>query len=132
MAAALLLTLCFGAPLRAQIPAEALGRLVGDDVAVKGAISFDVANGRSTALLASGSEVDVRTGNARIDLADGDTIAVCGPAHFTILKAGASITLALDYGEVHPQLTSSVPLTIYMPLIVATPVAWTGPASSAR
>ena len=123
--AALVAALCWGAPLRAQVAAApaAIGSLVGDDVAVKGAISFDVANGRSSALLASGSEITVRSGKARIDLDDGDTIAVCGPAHFSIIKAGGTFTLALDYGEVHPQLTSAVALTIYMPLIVATPVA---------
>jgi hypothetical protein len=113
------------APLRAQtapVPA-AIGSLVGDDVTVKNAISFDVASGRSSAQLTSGSEITVRSGKARIDLSDGDTIAICGPAHFSILEAGGTITLALDYGEVHPQLTSTTPLIIYMPLIVATPVA---------
>jgi len=114
-----------GGTLRAQTaPApETIGSLVGDEVTVKNAISFDVTNGRSSALLASGSEITVRSGKARIDLGDGDTIAVCGPAHFTIIKAGDTLTLALDYGEVHPQLNSATPLTIYMPLIVATPVA---------
>jgi hypothetical protein len=113
------------ASLRAQsapVPA-AIGNLVGDDATVKNAINFEVANGRSSAVLATGSEITVHSGKARIDLSDGDTIAVCGPAHFTILEAGGTITLALDYGEVHPQLTSTTPLTIYMPLIVATPIA---------
>jgi hypothetical protein len=124
-AAALLMALGASAPLRAQTaPApEAIGNLVGDDATVKNAINFEVANGRSSAVLASGSEITVRSGKARIDLSDGDTIAVCGPAHFTILEAGGTITLALDYGEVHAQLTSATPLTIYMPLIVATPIA---------
>ena len=123
--AALLATLGLSAPLRAQTsPApEAIGNLVGDDVTVKGAIRFGVENGRSSALLASGSEITVRSGKARIDLESGDMIAVCGPAHFTIIEAGGTFTLALDYGEVHPQLTSAISLTVYMPLIVATPVA---------
>jgi hypothetical protein len=114
-----------GSVLRAQAtPApETIGSLVGDEVTVKNAISFDVSNGHSSALLASGSEITVRSGKARIDLGDGDSIAVCGPAHFTIIKAGGTLTLALDYGEVHSQLNSTTPLTIYMPLIVATPVA---------
>jgi hypothetical protein len=96
---------------------------MGDDVSVKGAISFDVENGRSSALLASGSEITARSGKLRIDLDNGDVIAVCAPAHFSILKAGDTITIALDYGEVHPELSSAVALTIYTPLIVATPVA---------
>jgi hypothetical protein len=121
--AALFAALGGSAPLRAQMAPEAIGSLVGDDVTVKNAISVDLANGRSSAQLASGSEITVRSGKARIDLDDGGTIAVCGPAHLTLLKAGGTITLALDYGEVHPQLTSATPLIIYMPLIVATPVA---------
>jgi hypothetical protein len=121
--AALLATLGLSEPLRAQTAPEAIGNLVGDDVTVKGAVRFGVENGRSSALLASGSEITVRSGKARIDLASGDVIAVCGPAHFTIIEAGGTFTLALDYGEVHPQLTSAIPLTVYMPLIVATPVA---------
>lgn len=122
---ALLLALSLGLPLCAQTAAapEAIGTIVGDDVTVKGAISFDVVNGSSSALLASGSEIIVRSGKARIDLSDDESIAICGPAHLTIIKSGGTLTLALDYGEVHPQLTSALPLTIYMPLIVATPVA---------
>src|SRR5580700_10419327 len=106
-AAALVLSLGLCSPLRAQNGAapEAIGSIVGDDVTVKGAITFDVANGRSSALLASGSEITVRSGKARIDLSDEDSIAICGPAHLTLLEAGGTLTLALDYGEVHPQLT---------------------------
>lgn len=117
--------LALGSPLRAQNGAapEAIGSIVGDDVTVKGAITFDVANGRSSAILASGSEVTVRSGKARIDLSEDDSIAICGPAHLTLIESGGTLTIALDYGEVHPQLSSALPLTIYMPLIVATPVA---------
>jgi hypothetical protein len=102
---------------------EIVGKLTGDDVAVMGAVSIDVVNGRSTATLASGSEVTVRSGQAKLDLVDGGDIAICGPARFSVLKAGGSITLALDYGRVHPQLDSPVSIAIYTPLIVATPVA---------
>lgn len=121
---------CSVPQLRAQsalgTPAAALeiiGRLTGDDVAVTGAFSIDVENGRSTAILASGSDITVRSGQAKIDLVEGGDIAICGPAHFSVLKAGGAITLALDYGRVHPQIESAVPLAIYTPLIVATPVA---------
>jgi hypothetical protein len=65
----------------------------------------------------------VRSGQAKIDLVEGGDIAICGPAHFSVLKSGGSITVALDYGRVHPQLGGAVPLAIYTPLIVATPVA---------
>jgi len=97
--------------------------LSGDDVTVSGALSFDSNGGRSTAVLASGSEVTVRSGQARIQLTGGGEIAVCGPAHFSLLKSGGAITLALDYGRVHPMLDAAVPLTIYTPQVVATPIS---------
>ena len=102
---------------------EIVGRLTGDDVAVTGAVDIDVENGHSTAMLSSGSDVTVRSGQAKLDLVEGGDIAICGPAHFSVLKAGGAVTLALDYGSVHPQLISGVPLAIYTPLIVVTPVA---------
>ncbi len=107
---------------QAQAP-ETVGRLSGDDVAVTGAVSFDLEDGRSVAILASGSEITVRSGEARIQLDGGGEIDICGPAHLSLLKSGGAITLALDYGRVHPQLDVAVTLTIYTPFIVATPVA---------
>src|ERR1700726_2875855 len=56
---------------RAQATPETVGRLSGDDVTVAGAQSLDAQNGRSTAMLASGSEVTVHTGQARIELVEG-------------------------------------------------------------
>jgi len=107
----------------AQTTPETVGRLSGDDVAVAGALSFDEQNGRSTAILASGSEVTVRSGQARIELVEGGEVAICGPAHFTVFKAGGAITLALDYGRVHPMLDAAVPFAVYTPFVVATPIA---------
>lgn len=113
------------APATAQTPADpsAIGTLSGDDVTVSGALSFDSRGGRSTAILGSGSEITVRSGQARIQLTEGGALSVCGPAHFTLLKAGAAITLALDYGRVHPVLDATVPLTIYTPQVVANAVS---------
>jgi hypothetical protein len=56
-------------------------------------------------------------------LAEGGEIGVCAPAHFSLLKSGGAITLALDYGKVHARLDHAVPLTFYTPMIVATPIA---------
>ena len=106
-----------------QIASSPVGRLYGDDVTVQGAVSFETQNGLSTALLASGSDITVRTGRARIELTAGGEIAICGPAHFTLLESGGAITLALDYGQVRPQVDAHVALTVYTPMIVATPVA---------
>lgn len=102
---------------------EVIGRLSGDDVSVNGAIRFENENGRTTALLASGSDLTLRSGQARIDLAEGGDVILCGPAHLSILKSGAAITIALDYGEVHLQVGATAQVTVYTPLLIVTPVA---------
>jgi hypothetical protein len=121
-AAAVLLTLVALAPanLRAQ---DSVGKIEGEDIAVKNPLSFEVENGRTTALLASGSDVTVRTGQARLALTDGGEIGICGPAHFTVLKSNGAVTLALDYGRVHARPAGPGALIIYTPLVVATPIA---------
>jgi hypothetical protein len=100
----------------------AVGRLSGDDVSVKGAISFETENGRTTAVLASGSDLTLRSGEARVDLPEGGEIILCGPAHLSILKAGAAITIALDYGQLHLQISGAEQVTVYSPLLIVTPV----------
>jgi hypothetical protein len=104
-------------------PLGGIGRLSGDDVSVTGALSYDVEGGRSTAMLASGSAITVRSGQARIELSEGGDIAVCGPAHFSVVKAGSAVTVALDYGKVHPMIDAAIQLTVYTPQVVATPIA---------
>ncbi len=101
---------------------EVIGRLSGDDVSVNGAIGFETENGRTTALLASGSDLTLRSGEAKVDLPEGGDIILCGPAHLSILKSGPAITIALDYGQVHLQLGAAVQVTIYTPLLIVTPV----------
>ena len=101
---------------------EIIGRLSGDDVSIKGAVTFDMGNGSNSAVLASGSDVTIRSGKAKITLTEGGEIDICGPAHLSLLKSGHAITLALDYGRVHPTLNSAVSLNIYTPLYVATPL----------
>ena len=120
-----LMLAALGWPLSAgpQIASPVVGRLSGDDVSVQGAVSFETEGGRSTALLANGSDITVRAGRARIELTAGGEIAICGPAHLTLLESGGAITLALDYGQVRPQVDAQVALTVYTPMIVATPVA---------
>src|SRR5437879_9343740 len=82
---------------------EVIGRLSGDDVSVNGAIGFETENGRTTALLASGSDLTLRSGEAKIDLPEGGDIILCGPAHLDNLKSGPALTIALDYAQVHSQ-----------------------------
>lgn len=112
--------------LHAQTQPESVGRMEGEDIAVKGAVRVEVDNGRTTAVLASGSEVTVRSGQARLLLTGGGEIGFCAPAHFSVLKSGGAVTLALDYGRVHARMEGSIPLIVYTPLIVATPMAIAG------
>src|SRR5690242_6076790 len=99
----------------------AIGRLSGDDVSVRGAISFETENGRTTALLASGSDLTLRSGEAKIDLPDGGEIILCSPAHLSILKSGVALTIALDYGQVHLRVGATAQVTVYSPLLIVTP-----------
>ncbi len=111
------------AGLRAQGSPETIGVIEGPDIAVKGAVSVEVQEGRSFTVLASGSDITVRAGQARIALVEGGELGICGPAHLSLLKSGGAVTVALDYGRVHARLDASAPVTIYTPLIVATPTA---------
>jgi hypothetical protein len=74
-------------------------------------------------LLVSGSEITVHSGRARIDLVAGGDISICGPAKLTLLDSGSAITLALNFGRLHVHLTGDVPLTVFSPTVVATPLA---------
>src|SRR5580704_13879875 len=100
---------------------EVIGRLAGDDVPVTGAIGYDTENGHTTALLASGSDLTLRSGQAKIDLPDGGDIILCGPAHLSVVKSGPAITIALEYGQVHLQVGSTVQITVYTALLIVTP-----------
>jgi hypothetical protein len=111
--------------LRAQAtPPGAIGRLEGNDV------SIDTAAGTGAAALSSsaggpvfnGSVVTVHDGNARLTLAVGGEVDVCGPAKLTLLQSGGAITLALDFGRIHLQLLRGTPLRIFTPTIIATPL----------
>lgn len=109
-----------GAPGASEGPVT-VGRLSGDDVSVKGAISFETENGHTTALLASGSDLTLRSGEAKIDLQEGGEVILCGPAHLAILKSGSAITIALDYGQVHLQVSAGTLVTVYSPLLIVSP-----------
>jgi len=109
--------------LWAQAPPETVGRIYGEDIQVQGPSSVEAEGGFSVTMLASGSTVTVRSGQARLLLAEGGEVGICGPAHFSVLKSGGAITLAIDHGRVHAKLENASPLTFYTPLIVASPVA---------
>lgn len=118
---------CFALGLCAPVDAqEVVGRIEGDDIAVRGQVTMVREAGRRSTALVSGSEVTVRSGGARLVLADGSEVDICGPAQLSVLKSGDAITVAVNHGRVHARLSSQVRVALYTPLIVATPLAISG------
>ena len=114
------------ARLSAQDLPVIIGRIEGDDLVVKTTTRGAVETDAAPTVVASGSDVTLRSGHALLLLDAGGEVSICGPAHFTLLKSTGAVTLALDYGRVHPSLDSPETFTIYTPMIVATPVAISG------
>ena len=121
---ACLLAACCALAVAAQAPPpDAIGTIEGDDLLVQGAPNEAMVVKQGITPLDGGASVTVRTGQALVELAGGGEIGVCGPAHFSVLQSGSSLTLALDYGRVHPRLPPSADIMIYTPLIAATPIS---------
>lgn len=114
------------ASISAQDFPAVIGRIEGDDLQVVTATSSGPQTNASPTVVASGSDVTVRTGHALLMLNTGGEVSVCGPAHFRLIESSGTVTLALDYGRVHPTLENSEAFTIYTPTVVATPVAIAG------
>ena len=106
-----------------QPPPETVGVIEGEAIAVSGPMSVEVVHGQVKTILRSGSDVRVKSGTARIDLVEGGQIAICGPAHLSVLKSGGSLTVALDTGTIHAHIEHQTALTVYTPQIQAQPVA---------
>jgi hypothetical protein len=102
---------------------DAVGTIDGAAIAVSGPMRVEVVNGIRRTVLRSGSDVSVKSGTARLDLTDGGTISICGPAHFSVLKSGNLLTLALDTGTIHVSIEHGPALTIYTPLLQIQPIA---------
>ena len=111
------------APLPDQPANDAVGVIEGADIAVTGPMSVDMVGGQVKTILRSGSDVLVKSGQARISLVESGQISICGPAHFSVLKAGGSLTLALDTGIVRMRLDQAPSVTVYTAQIQAQPVA---------
>lgn len=104
-----------------------IGRIEGDDVEVATNTPTGIEKDAGATVVASGSDVTLRSGHALLLLDGGGQVSICGPAHFKLIKSSGALTLALDYGRVHPSLeSSSDEFTIYTPTIVATPIAISG------
>ena len=103
-----------------------VGRIEGDDLEVVTKTPTGIETDAAPTVVASGSDVTLRSGHALLLLNAGGEISICGPAHFKLIRSSGTVTLALDYGRVHPSLESSDGFTIYTPTIVATPIAIAG------
>jgi hypothetical protein len=102
---------------------DSVGVIDGEAISVTGPMSVEVVHGQVKTLLRSGSDVRVKSGTARIELVEGGQISICGPAHFSVLKSGGSLTVALDTGTIHVHIEREPALTIYTPQIQAQTVA---------
>lgn len=109
-----------------QAPPGAVGRVEGNDVSVDNGTAADSAPAAAThgspSFVFNGSVLTVHDGKARLTLVAGGQVDICGPAKFTLLQSGASITLALNFGRIHLQLPASTPLRIFTPTMIATPL----------
>ena len=102
---------------------DSVGIIDGAAVAVTGPMRVEVVRGFSRTVLRSGSDVNVKSGTARLELVEGGTISICGPAHFSVLKVGNLLTLALDSGTIHISIEHGPAVTIYTPLLQIQPIA---------
>lgn len=106
-----------------QTTGDAVGVIEGEDISVTGPVSMDVVGGQTKTILRSGSDIRVKSGQARISLVEGGQIAICGPAHLSVLKSGGALTVALESGAIHVRVDQTPALTIYTAQIQAQTVA---------
>jgi hypothetical protein len=118
-----------GGRIFAQSLPSVIAHIEGDDLEVVTTTPAGVETNAAPTVVASGSDVTLHSGRALLSLDAGGEISVCGPAHFKLLKSAGAVTLALDYGRVHPSLDSGETFTIYTPAIIATPISISGGAS---
>ena len=114
------------AHISAQDFPVAVGRIEGDDLEVVTTTPSGIETNAAPTVVASGSDITLRSGHALLLLNAGGEISICGPAHLKLIKSSGAVTVALDYGRVHPSLESGDAFSIYTPTIVATPIAISG------
>ncbi len=110
-------------PLPQEPQGEIIGTIEGQAIALKGPMSVQVVGNEVKTLLRSGVDIRVKLGRARINLTEGGTIAVCGPAHISMLKAGNALTIALDSGTIHAHVEGNLTLNVFTAQILAKTVA---------
>ncbi len=110
-------------------PSGAVGRVEGKDISVEdGAGESGPATMAPSIYVSNGSVVTVHSGKARMTLLAGGKLEICGPAKFTVLRSGESITVALNFGHVRAELPAKTPLRIFTPTVVGTPIDISGGA----
>jgi hypothetical protein len=102
---------------------DSVGTIEGEAIALQGPMTVEVVRGQVRTMLKSGSDIRVKSGQARLDLVEGGQIAICGPAHLSVLKSGGSLTVALDTGIIRAHLDRRPALTVYTAQIQAKPIA---------
>jgi hypothetical protein len=102
---------------------DAVGAIEGEAITVQGPMSMDTANGQVKTILRSGGDIVVKSGVAHIQLVEGGSLSICGPAHFSVLKSGNALTIALDSGTIHAQIEGQLTLNIYTAQIQAHPIS---------
>jgi hypothetical protein len=124
LAAALVVLMACPSLHAQQMPAGAIGHVEGNDISVESGTASGAASANPTpgGYVFNGSVVTVHDGKARLMLAVGGEVDVCGPAKLTLLESGGAITLALDFGRIHLQLLRGTSLRIFTPTIIATPL----------
>src|SRR5215471_7060985 len=100
-----------------------VGVIEGDSISLQGPMTVRVDNGQVKTVLRSGGDVRVKSGRATIDLVEGGKIAICGPAHLSVLKSAGALTVALDSGTIHTFVDQEPSLTIYTALLQAKPIS---------
>jgi len=121
-------------PLRtlAQAAQPIIGRVEGPDFVIDSPadpVNVPISADSNAKLLASGNRVMVRSGQARIALEGGGEIAICGAARFQVIRSGTALTVVLEYGVLDLRLDATRSVSVYTPLIVATPVVIGGEAT---
>jgi len=107
----------------AQTTAPILGEIAGDDISVLGPSHIVQGNTSRAITFGGGSAVIVHAGKARVEFVGGGELEICGPAKFSVLASGEALTIALSFGRVHVKFDASRPITVYTPMIIATPMA---------
>ena len=106
-----------------QTTSPMLGEVAGDNVSVIGPSNVVAGSAPRAIAFGGGSTIVVLSGKARVEFAGGGELEICGPAKFTVLASGEALTVALSFGRVHVKFNASRPITIYTPLVIATPMA---------